>query len=66
MRCLERSDSLSISLSNHRCEEIKKTVVKLFVNYEVSCVPVSGFELATRMGVEIIPKHKNLFKGVPV
>ncbi len=27
----------------------------MFVEYEVSCVPVSGFELATKMGIKVIP-----------
>ena len=27
----------------------------MFVKYEVSCVPVNGFELATKMGIKVIP-----------
>lgn len=42
-------------LSNERYEEIKRTVVNLFVEYEVRCIPVSGFELGMKMGIEIIP-----------
>lgn len=47
--------SLGISLSHERYEEIKRTVVDLFVRYDVCCVPVNGFELATKMGVKVIP-----------
>lgn len=27
----------------------------MFVKYDVSCVPVNGFELATKMGIKVIP-----------
>lgn len=40
---------MGISLSRARYEEIKQIVVDLFVKYDVSCVPVNGFELATKM-----------------
>ena len=46
---------MGISLSHHRYEEIKKIIVDLFVKYDVTCVPVNGFELATKMGIKIIP-----------
>lgn len=46
---------MGISLSNQRYEEIKQTIVKLFIKYDVNCVPVNSFELATKMGVKIIP-----------
>lgn len=46
---------MGISLSHARYEEIKQIVVDLFVKYDVSCVPVNGFELATKMGVKVIP-----------
>ncbi|MDO5399069.1 MAG: ImmA/IrrE family metallo-endopeptidase [bacterium] len=42
-------------LSDHRYEDIKRIVVDLFVRYGVSCVPVNGFELATKMGIKVIP-----------
>lgn len=42
-------------MSHTRYEEIKQIVVDLFVRYEVSCVPVNGFELATKMGVTVMP-----------
>ena len=46
---------MGISLSHRRCEEIKRIIVDLFVEYDVCCVPVNGFELAIKMGVTIIP-----------
>lgn len=38
---------MGISLSHRRCEEIKRMIIDLFVEYDVSCVPVNGFELAS-------------------
>lgn len=46
---------MGISLSHTRYEEIKQIVVDLFVRYGVSCVPVNGFELATKMGITVVP-----------
>ena len=42
---------MGISISHTRYEEIKQIVVNLFVKFGVCCVPVNGFELATKMGV---------------
>ena len=39
-----------IRLSSHRCEEIKKIVVNMFVTYNVNCVPINSFEIAAKMG----------------
>lgn len=46
---------MGIRLSNNRYEEIKRVVVKMFADYGVSCVPISGFEIAKKMGVKVIP-----------
>lgn len=46
---------MGISLSHSRYEEIKQIIIDMFVKYGISCVPVNGFELATKMGVKIIP-----------
>ena len=46
---------MGISLSHERYEQIKRTVVNMFVRYGVSCVPVNGFELAIKMGIKIMP-----------
>lgn len=46
---------MGISLSHERYEQIKEIVVNLFTKYDVRCIPVSGFELATKMGIKVIP-----------
>lgn len=46
---------MGISLSTERYEEIKRIVVNLFVKYNVTCVPVNGFELATKMDIKVVP-----------
>lgn len=46
---------MGVSLSYERYEEIKRIIVDLFVRYDVTCVPVNGFELATKMGIKVIP-----------
>lgn len=46
---------MEISLSHERYEEIKRIVVDLFVRYNVTCVPVNGFEMATKMGIKVTP-----------
>ena len=44
-----------LKLSRERYEEIKEIIVEMFEKYHVSCVPISGFEIATRMGIKIVP-----------
>ena len=46
---------MAIRLSNRRYEEIKHIVVRMFIKYGVSCVPINGFEIAHKMGVKVIP-----------
>lgn len=46
---------MGICLSAVRCEEIKRIVVDMFEKYDVCCVPVNGFELATKIGINVIP-----------
>lgn len=49
-------------LSDNRYEEIKKSVVNTFETLDIHCIPISGFEIATKLGVKIIPysaKSKN-------
>ena len=41
--------------SDARHEEIKEIVVDMFEKYRVSCVPICGFEIATRMGIKVVP-----------
>ena len=42
-------------LSNERYEEIKRIVVDMFERYQVSCVPISGFEIAAKMAIKVMP-----------
>lgn len=44
-----------VNLSNRRYEEIKTTVVEAFEKFDIHCTPISGFELASQMGVTVIP-----------
>lgn len=46
---------MAIRLSDERCEEIKQEVVNLFEKYNINCVPISGFEIASKMGIKVIP-----------
>ena len=46
---------MGISLSHARYEKIKQIIVDLFVQYVIRCIPVSAFEVATKMGVPVIP-----------
>lgn len=42
-------------LSDETYEFIKGEVVALFERYDVRCIPISGFELAYKMGICLIP-----------
>ena len=42
-------------LSNERYEFIKGEVVALFERYDVKSIPISGYALARKMGVTMIP-----------
>ena len=42
-------------LSDEQYEFIKGEVVALFERYDVRCIPISGFEMAYKMGISIIP-----------
>ena len=42
-------------LCNKRYEEIKFAVVSLYEKYDIHCTPVSGFEIATKMGAKLKP-----------
>ena len=46
---------MAIKLSDERYEEIKRIVVRMFVEYGISCAPINGFEIAHNMGVKVIP-----------
>lgn len=42
-------------LEDNQYEDIKLAVIDNFIEYGIKCVPISGFEMATKMGIKIIP-----------
>lgn len=42
-------------LSAERYEEIKEIIVDLFERLSIQCIPISGFEIATKLGVIVVP-----------
>lgn len=42
-------------LPSYRYEELKRIVVETFIRADVRSVPISGFEIATKLGVSILP-----------
>ena len=42
-------------LDDDTYEYIKREVVDLFERYDVKCIPISGYELALKMGIVLIP-----------
>lgn len=46
---------MAFRLSDNRCEEIKQIVVDTFVQLNIRCIPVSGFEMAKKIGAKITP-----------
>ena len=42
-------------LSDERYEQIKEKVVEMFETYGIKSVPISGFEIATKMGITVVP-----------
>ena len=46
---------MSMQLSNERYEQIKESVVQLYEQCDVHCTPISGYEIAVRLGVKVIP-----------
>lgn len=42
-------------LTDEDYEFIKGEVIHIFVKYNIKCIPVSGFELALKMGIILIP-----------
>lgn len=42
-------------LSDEKYEEIKAEVIDLFIRYDIRCIPISGFELAMKMNIRLIP-----------
>ncbi len=44
-----------MKLSNGQYEEIKKIVAMTYKKFNVRCVPISGYEIAVKMGIKILP-----------
>lgn len=42
-----------LKLPSYRYEELKKIVVETFVEADVRCIPINGFEIASKLGVAI-------------
>ncbi len=39
-------------LKDYKYEEIKCEVIHMFIKYDIKCLPISGFEIATKMGIK--------------
>ena len=55
MSHVQENQAMSLRLADERYEFIKGEVVALFERYQIRCVPISGFELAYKMGIKLIP-----------
>jgi hypothetical protein len=44
-----------MKLANSTYEHIKEEVVALFEELDIRCIPISGFEIAHKMGLKLIP-----------
>lgn len=42
-------------LSDEQYEEIKRTVTDTFEEYDIKGIPISAFEMATKMGITVVP-----------
>ena len=42
-------------LTNEEYEYIKGEVTHIFIKYRINCIPVSGFEIASKMGIKLVP-----------
>jgi hypothetical protein len=42
-------------LVDFRYEEIKKIIVKLFADYGINTMPITGFEVAVKLGIKVLP-----------
>ncbi len=50
---------MGVKLNGNRCEEIKRDVAKMFVDYGITCVPISGFEIAVKQQVTLFLTTKS-------
>jgi len=55
---------LAFRLSDKRCEEIKEIVVNTFEELNIRCIPISAFEMATKLGAVVVPYSSKSEKHV--
>lgn len=46
---------MAFRLPDKRCEEIKEIVVNTFEALNIRCIPISAFEMATKLGAVVVP-----------
>ena len=50
-------------LADFRYEEIKRVIVSFFTKHRINSIPINGFEIAVKLGIEIVPysayKHQD-------
>ena len=46
---------MAFRLSDKRCEEIKEIVVDTFEKLDIRCVPINGFEMASKLNAVVVP-----------
>ena len=46
---------MAFRLSDNPCEKIKEIVVNTFEELDIRCIPISGFEMATKLGAVVVP-----------
>lgn len=42
-------------LEDEQYEEIKRTVIETFEEYDIKSIPISAFEMAVKMGISVVP-----------
>lgn len=47
MQFLGRNEILTLKLTDERLEEIKEIVANMYEKFDINCVPISAFEIAT-------------------
>lgn len=46
---------MAFRLSDKRCEKIKEIVVSTFEELNIRCIPISAFEMATKLDAVVVP-----------
>lgn len=53
---------MGIMISNARYEEIKRIIVNMFFQHQITCVPINSFEIALKKEIKVIPySSKNAY-----